>query len=186
MMRWRRMTGWLLLVCWLTWIQAARGWAGASAMSAAWVPDPALLIFLAVAARLGSRPMARRHETTGYVGLVLAAAGAELCLSIQAAAPVLAGWVGVLLWQNLWRRGVDVERPLLRILMAGSAALGLGLWRRLVQGLDLAGEAARTQAELLPAGTGAWRGVLITAVLAPLVMPLLLALPGLPLYWRGR
>lgn len=177
-----RQLGWLLLLCWLTWLQAARGWLGARVLPPEWVPDLGLLLFLAVAARLDQRVMARRHETTGIAGLVLAAAAAELCISIQAAAPVLAGWLGVLLWQNLWRRGLDVERPLLRILVAGSGALGLLAWRRLVQGLDLAGSSV----PLTASGDGAWRGVLLTAALAPVVMPALLALPGLPWYWRRR
>ena len=74
-----RQLGWLLLLCWLTWLQAARGWLGARVLPPEWVPDLGLLLFLAVAARLDQRVMARRHETTGIAGLVLAAAAAELC-----------------------------------------------------------------------------------------------------------
>ena len=179
----RRLLGWVLLVCWLVWLQATRGWLGARVLPTAWAPDLGLLLFLAVAARLDARLLHRQGP--GYVGLVLAAAGAEVALSIQAAAPVLAGWVGVLLWQNLWRRGVDVERPLLRILIAGSAAWALVLWRDLVQGLDLAAGVA-IDAPVALGGDGAWRGVLATAALAPVLMPLLLGLPGLGLYVGRR
>lgn len=182
----RRALGWLLLVCWFTWIQAGSGWLGARVLPPAWVPHFGLLLFLAVAARLDVRLMARRNERAGYAGLVLAAAASEIALTVQAPAPVLAGWIGLLGWQNLWRRGLDVERPLLRILVSGSGAAVLLLWRTLVLDLDLAASSGPIDADFLYADAGAWRGVLLTAALAPLVMPLSLALPGIGLYWRKR
>ena len=175
-----------MVLVWATWLEALGGWLAARAALAPWAPDLGLLLFLAIAARLGKKLMARKRETVGTVGLVLALALADASVSSLGVAPILAGWLGVLLWQDFWRRGVDVERPLLRILIAGSAALGLLAWHHLVLGLDLSGETRGVAAKLFPSDGGAWRSALLTAALAPLFMPLALALPGVGLFWRGR
>jgi hypothetical protein len=181
-----RWIGWVMLLVWATWCQGSVAWLSARPSLAAWTPDLGVLLFLAVAARLGRKLMARKRETVGHIGLLVAVVWAESANSSLGLAPILAGWMGVLIWQDFWRRGVDVEQPLLRILMGGSAALGLLLWRHLVIAMELSEETRDVVAGLQLADQGAWRGVLLTAALAPLLMPLGLALPGLGLYWRER
>jgi len=181
-----RTLGWLMVLFFVTWFESFGGWLATRASLTAWVPDLGLLFFLAIAAPLGRRLMARKRETAGTFGLVLAATLGEAASSSLAIAPQLAGWIGVLLWQGFWRRGVDVERPLMRILIAGTSALGLIVWRHLVLGLDLATEPRAVGALLQLPDAGAWRGALLTAALAPLFMPFALHLPGVGLYWRER
>ncbi|MBC8451377.1 MAG: hypothetical protein H8D72_01575 [Planctomycetes bacterium] len=175
-----------MVLVFATWFEAVGGWLATRDALAPWAPDLGLLFFLAIAARLGQKLMARKRETVGTFGLVVAISWAESATSSLTPAPILAGWLGVLMWQGFWRRGVDVERPLLRILISGSAALGLLGWRHLVLGLDLADETQALGAVLALPDAGAWRGALLTAALAPLFMPFALALPGVGLYWRER
>jgi len=181
-----RSIGWLMVLVWATWLEALSGWMGARPALAAWAPDLGLLLFLAIAARLGAKLMAKKRETVGTFGLVVAMSAAEASVSSLGLAPILAGWLGVLFFQGFWRRGLDVERPLLRLLIAGGATLGLLIWHHIVLGLDLAEETRKLTATVFSFDAGAWRSVLLTAALAPVLMPIALALPGVGLYWRGR
>lgn len=181
-----RTIGWLMVLVWATWLEAFSGWLGSRPALAPWAPDLGLLLFLAIAARLGARWMANKRETVGTFGLVIAFSAAEGAVSSLSMAAILAGWLGVLFFQEFWRSGLDVERPLLRILIAGGAALGLIIWHHGVLGLDLAQETRGLAGRVIAFDSGSLRSVLLTAALAPVLMPVALALPGVGLYWRGR
>ena len=181
-----RTVGWLMVLVWATWLEALSGWLGARPGWGPWAPDLGLLLFLAIAARLGAKWMANKRETVGTFGLVVALSAAEGAVSSLSLAAILAGWLGSLFLQEFWRRGLDVERPLLRMSIAGGAALGLMLWHHLVLGWDLAGETRGLSASVVSFDEGSLRSVLLTAALAPILMPVALALPGVGLYWRGR
>ena len=176
---------WGLLLFWSAWAHALTGFLADGLLSPRWAPDLGLLLFLAVAARLGRKDLAVSKSPPGFAGLVLVTLLARTAFTVQAVAPILAGLIAVLFWQNTLRRGLDVERPLIRIVVAGGAALLLLTWWHFVREATLTdvrgGAAAVTWRD-----NGAWRGVLLTSVLAPFAMPLFLGLPGLGPLWRRR
>lgn len=181
-----RLLGWVMVLVWLSWAEALEGWLAARPALSAWVPDLGLLVFLAIGARLGRKLMARKGETVGSVGLIVAAVFAEGAVSSLSTAAVAVGWLVAWNWLLFWRRGFDVEELVVRPLVAGSAALLLIGWRHLVHSADLQAELVSTQAAAHMFDAGAWHGALTTAVLAPFLMPLALRLPGVGLYWRDR
>ena len=176
---------WVMLLFWSAWAQALTGFFASGLMSPRWAPDLGLLLFLAVAARLGRRDLATSKSPPGFGGLVLVTLIARVAFSVQAVAPILAGLIAVLFWQNALRRGIDVERPLIRMLVVGVASLMLLAWWHLVRESNLPElKVGADRVSWLDAG--AWRGVLLTSALAPIAMPLCLGLPGLGPLWRRR
>lgn len=181
-----RLLGWAMVLLWLTWGLALEGWLAARPAIALWVPNLGLLFFLAIGARLGRKLLATKAESVGSFGLILAAVLAEGALSSLSTAAVWVGWLLVWNWQLFCRRGFDVEEIIVRPWLVGIAAWLLLLWRDLVLHMDLRAELSLTQHAAQLFDQGAWRGVLVTAVLAPMLMPLCLRLPGVQLYWQDR
>jgi hypothetical protein len=176
---------WGLLLFWSAWAHALTGFLASGLMSPRWVPDLGLLLFLAVAARLGRKDLATSKSPPGFAGLVLVTLIARVAFSVQAVAPILAGLIAVLFWQNALRRGIDVERPLIRIVVVAGASLMLLAWWHFVREANLpAIKGGPAMVSWLD--DGAWRGVLLTSALAPIAMPLCLGLPGLGPLWRRR
>jgi uncharacterized membrane protein len=179
-----REIAWFMLLFWSALAQALTGTLKTGMLSARWAPDLGLLLFLAVAARLGRKDLAAERRPVGFVGILLISVAARLAFSVQAVAPVLAGFLAVLFWQNTLRRGLDVERPLVRIVVASGAGVMLFFWWRIVRETNL-GDVIGGSGSVSWADVGAWRGVLLTSALAPILMPLCLRLPGLSPLW-GR
>lgn len=181
-----RLLGWVMVLVWLAWGEAVEGWLATRPSIAAWVPDLGLIVFLAIGGRLGAKLMARRNETVGGVGLILAATFAEGAVSSLGTAAVVVGWLIAWGWLRLWRRGFDVELTLTRPWVAGTTALLLIGWRHVVLLSSTGVELDKLSASVRWFDAGAWHGALTTAVLAPLLMPVALRLPGVSLYWKDR
>jgi hypothetical protein len=174
-----------MLLFWSAWAQSLGGFLADGPLSPRWTPDLGLLLFLAVSARLGRKDLATSKEPAGFVGIVLISALAREAFSVQAVAPILASFIAVLFWQNTLRRGVDVERPFVRMVVVGVSGAMLLFWWHLVREVNL-GAINGGKFRITWADPGAWRGVLLTTALAPLLMPLCLRLPGLGLLWGRR
>jgi hypothetical protein len=166
-----REIAWLMLLFWSAMIQASTGFLASGLMSPRWAPDLGLLLFLAVAARLGRKDLAASRKPVGFLGILLVSAASRLAFSVQAVAPVLTGLLAVLFWQNTLRRGLDVERPMIRILVAGGASMLLLFWWHLVREANLIGISGEVS-PVVWSDVGAWRSVLLTSALAPALMPI--------------
>ena len=134
------------------------------------MPEGGLLLLLALASRV---PPARARWIAAWVALLRSATSADPPLAIAVG---YLGFVGVC---NLVRDVVELDRPLVRAVVAGT---GAALLARLLT-------AARA-AELARAGIGtavgdyAWTNALATALAALLLGQLLARLPGLRPLWR--
>lgn len=164
---------WLLLAVSATLLYAVQGALVRAPVIGAWIPDAGLVIVLALAARA---PGGRALLAAVAVGSGRAA------VSIDPASAVLAGYIAAAAVTLALRAVLDVERPLLRALLAGGAALALSSWLCAVRYLR-----ALERPEDLVAVPGAVVGVaLATAAAAVVLGPLVpLAGPLVPL-WRTR
>lgn len=146
------LSAWLCLVVWGAWLFALQGVVAASGSLRAWTPDLGLVLLLALVVRLRS---SRALWAAAWVALVRAAFSADPPLAI------LCGYLGFVGACRLVRAGVELERPLVRGLVAfGGASLCAWLWT-----------SARAQ-ELAAGGPGAplarfaWTSALATGLVA--------------------
>lgn len=169
---------WLMLAIWSAWICALQGLLRDTEPLSAWVPDLWLVLVLALASRL---------ERSDLPRVALVAAAGRLAVSIEPAAAVLAGALGVVLLVRVIRSVIEVEDVVARTALAFVCALALARWQSLVlETRAFAGAemfAARLSVSWGTAvgsfGPDPWSRAAVTALAALAAAPALAHLPGL-------
>jgi hypothetical protein len=164
-----RRLSWSLLVLWSAWLFALQGlFAGTSA--GAWAPDLGLILILALDARM---PSSRAR------GVALCVAAARIACTTDPPLAVVAGYLGAVACFGALRDVVEIDRPLVRAVLAGVLALALASWWILCRSLATPYYGAE-----VPVFELAWRSALSTALCALHLLPLLARLPGVAPHWR--
>jgi len=127
-LRGRVRMAWILLAVWAAWGFALQGELARSGILGAQVPELGLVLLLALS---GRAPRGRVLLAASLLALARAASSGDpllVCFSAYLAA------AGTLL---LLRDVLDVERPLLRLLIGGALAVGLCSWLALCHSLRM-------------------------------------------------
>lgn len=164
---------WGCLLVWSTWLFALQGLLAANPRLGSWTPDAGLLFCFALLLAL---PESRARWAAVWIALARTAFGADPPLA------VLAGYLGFVGLCHAARTVFDLERPLVRGLVAGLGAAGLARFWSAARAQALAAEGVRVPA----LETFAWTGAATTAVAALLLLPALARLPGLQPLRRRR
>lgn len=176
---------WFLLLVWSTWISALQGLALEQADLAPWVPDAALVLLLALAARL---------ERTDLAAVALTIALGRLAVSVESAPALIAAALGTALVAGGLRSVVEIGEPLARTALAFALALAWARWqafalesRAFADAALFAGSLETSWREVRGAlGPHALTRAASTAALALLLGPALAHLPGLTPLRRKR
>ncbi len=176
---------WILLAIWSAWIGALQGWLGSRAALAPWVPDAVLVLLLSLCARLDRKDLPKAALVVGL---------ARSAVSIEPAASLLAGVLGVVLVVRVLSSVLEIGDPPARTVLAFLGALLLARWQALVLERDVlaaAGLAAPSLAETWRDAVGAlgpraWSRAAATALCALMLGPALAHLPGLTPLRRRR
>ena len=172
-----RTLSWCLLVLWSGWLFALQGLFATHHGLAAWTPDLGISLLLALDPRL------ERSDALLAVGLV---SGARIAFTADPALAILVGYAALVVAVRWLRRGVEIDRPLPRFLVAALFGALLTAYWAVARGVALAAEGFTVaQATWNPARVG--RAALATGLCALLLGPFLVRLPGMsPLRRRTR
>lgn len=171
MRRWRYVA-WILLVVWCAWLFAAQGFLSTEPAIGLWAPDLGLLFLFALDSRL--------DRSDGRLATLLIAA-TRVSFSTDPPLAVFAGYLGAFWLIGRLREIVEIDRPLPRVVLAGTAAFVLSGFWVLSRILALPPEVS-----VAPSPEMIWRSAVSTAVGALVLLPLLRSLPGLSPLWRNR
>ncbi|MCC7012580.1 MAG: hypothetical protein IT454_08470 [Planctomycetes bacterium] len=174
---------WVFVAVWLAWLHALQGALVERLALSSWVPDLALVLLLALAAKV---------ERAHLAYLAAAYAAARCATSIDAPVAIVAAALALTTLARIWRGVVELGNPIPRALLAASCACALHVWFALVHHVrfvaaataqaETAGRGFDPLGELAHAAPGAAASALVALVLGPW----LARLPGLGALGRRR
>jgi hypothetical protein len=156
---------WALFFLIALWLCALQGLLAAPGALGAWTPDLGLVLLLTWAGRLG-----RGRVEVG----ALMVAGARASLGADPPVALAAAYLGAALLVSFLRTGLEIDRPVLRVLSAGTLAWLVAHF--LVASSTAALAASGSGAEAIDARL--WPAAASTALAGLVLAPLLRQLPG--------